>query len=217
MKKALLMIGGIGLIVLALLAVPSTCLTIFILPERYQSTTRIQIPAPPEIKEPLAVRGVPYWVRTEAEVVQSKSVLYRVVERLKLNEIWARKYKETGLLSQDVCFVILKSSLEVRPVPDTSLLAIQVTSEHAGEAAQIANEVGKVYLETALAGAKEAAGPGAPAAAPARIIDPAEPALRPIGSKGAKMAVALLACALLGATGGVLVFLAVRRAKPAGH
>jgi capsular polysaccharide biosynthesis protein len=211
MKKTLLLICGIGLILVAILIVPSTCLVLFILPERYQSAARIQIAAPPEIKGAVAVRGVPYWVQTEVEAVSSKAVLNRVIERLKLNEIWSRKYKETGVLSQDVSFLILFSSLQVRPVPNTCLIEIRVVSEKPSEAAQIANEVARVYAEAALARAKASARPDTPAVAPVQILDPAEPSFRPIGAKGPKIALALLASALLGTPGGIGVFLAVRR------
>ncbi len=217
MKKALLMIGGMGLILLALLLVPSTCLILFILPERYQSVARLRISAPREIKGPVAVHGVPYWVQTEAELVPSQAVLYQVIERLKLNEAWAQKYKETGLLPREVCFLILRSDLQVRPVPNTCLLEIRVTSEKRSEAAQIANEIAKVYADTALARAKETATTDTPLPPPVQIIDPAEPALRPTGSKGPQIAAALLVSALLGAGGGALIFLAVRRPSRPRH
>jgi hypothetical protein len=58
--------------------------------------------------------------------IQSKAVLDKVIERLKLNEVWARKYKETGMLAQDVSFLILKSMLDLRPSRNTSLLEIRV-------------------------------------------------------------------------------------------
>jgi len=143
------------LAVFLLVAITTTLVT-FILPEAYLSTARIQVD-----KDTPDVSGVterftyiqpydPYWIQTEFEKIQSKSVLYKVIENLKLNQVWARKYKDTGTLQPDVTLLILKSMLDIRQSRNTSLIEIRVVSEKAGEAAQIANEIAKVYAEVRL-------------------------------------------------------------------
>ena len=202
MKKTLLQMAGIGLIGLGILVIPSTLLVLSILPEHYQSIARVQISAPLEM---------PDWVQTEAEVIQSKLVLGKVIERLNLDEVWAKKYKDAGKLSKDVAFLILKSTLEVRPTRGTRLLQIRVVNEQAGEAAQIANAIARVYAEIALAKAKQSARPGQRVETPVEIIDLAEPAPRPIAAKGTKITVAVLVSLFLVASGGVLILLAIWR------
>ncbi|MCX6904235.1 MAG: Wzz/FepE/Etk N-terminal domain-containing protein [Verrucomicrobia bacterium] len=131
----------------------TTTLVTFILPEAYSSTVRIQVE-----KDSPDVAGVtertylpaydPYWIQTEFEKIQSKTVLYKVIERLGLNQVWAKKYKDTGTLPNDVTFMILKSMLDVRQSRNTSLIEIRVVSEKAFEAAQIANKIAEIYGET---------------------------------------------------------------------
>jgi uncharacterized protein involved in exopolysaccharide biosynthesis len=213
MKRVLLLVFGIGLIGLAVLLTPSAMLTVFILPERYSSEARVQIAAPTGIQAPIPARGVPYWVQTEAEIVQSKPILEQVVSNLDLGREWGKKYKEVGSLPPEVACLILKSSLKVHPVPNTSLLAIRCESERAAEAARNANEIAKVYCESRLAQAKETAAPGTGVVAPAGIIDQAEPALRPVNTKAPAIVVAVAVSAFLGLSGVALLFLARRAPK----
>jgi polysaccharide biosynthesis transport protein len=143
------------LAVFLLVAITTTLVT-FILPESYQSTVRIQVEKDtPDVRALTEGSGYlptfdPYWIQTEFEKIQSKTVLYQVIKNLKLNEVWARKYRDAGTLPIDVTFMILKSALDVRQSRNTSLIEIRVTSEKAVEAAQIANEIAKVYAKTRL-------------------------------------------------------------------
>jgi polysaccharide biosynthesis transport protein len=141
------------LAVFLLVAITTTLVT-FILPEAYQSTVRIQVEKDsPDVTALTERVGYvqpydPYWIQTEFEKIQSKTVLYKVIENLNLNQVWARKYKDSGTLPLDVTFMILKSMLDVRQSRNTSLIEIRVTSEKPVEAAQVANEIAKVYGET---------------------------------------------------------------------
>ena len=132
----------------------TTTLVTFILPEAFSSTVRIQVE-----KDSPDVSGImgdrlyapgydPYWIQTEFEKIQSKVVLYKVIDRLNLNQVWARRYKDSGNLQPEVTFLILKSMLDVRQSRNTSLIEIRVVSETPAEAAKIANEIAKVYGET---------------------------------------------------------------------
>jgi polysaccharide biosynthesis transport protein len=136
-----------------LLVALTTTLVTFILPEAYSSTVRIQVekeaPDVSVFSERTYSPGYdPYWIQTEFEKIQSKKVLYEVINRLDLNKAWARRYKESGSLQTEVTFMILKSMLDVRQSRNTSLIEIRVISENAQEAARIANEIALVYRIT---------------------------------------------------------------------
>ena len=138
-----------------LLVALTTTLVTFILPEAYSSTVRIQVEKDtPDVSALLGDRAYsggnpydPYWLQTEFEKIQSKTVLYKVIERLGLNREWAKKYKESGELRNEMTYMILKSMLNVRQSRGTSLIEISVISEKPGEAAQIANKIAEVYGE----------------------------------------------------------------------
>lgn len=141
------------IIAVFLLVALTTTLVTFILPQSYVSTARIRVD-----KDVQDVRGLnegqvfggydPYFLQTEFEVIQSKTVLYKVIENLDLNREWAKKLKETGDLKTEVAYYILKGQLDVRQARNTSLIEIRVFSEDPKEAAVIANEIAKVYGET---------------------------------------------------------------------
>lgn len=90
----------------------------------------------------------PYWNQTEFERIQSKPVLYKVIENLKLNEEWAKKRNGGKKLQTDETFALLKKMLDVRPHRNTSLIDIRVKDEDSVEAARIANEIAAVYSDT---------------------------------------------------------------------
>jgi Mg-chelatase subunit ChlD len=89
----------------------------------------------------------PFLIQTEAERIQSKAVLSKVVEKLKLNEAWAGKDGRQKL-SDEEAVAQLKKRLEVRTVPKTTLIDIRAKGEDAEEAARIANTVAQVYADS---------------------------------------------------------------------
>ncbi|MFA5689483.1 MAG: polysaccharide biosynthesis tyrosine autokinase [Kiritimatiellales bacterium] len=89
----------------------------------------------------------PYFLRTQFEVIQSKPVLYEVMDRLNLQEIWAKKDEP---LTKEITYKMLRSSLSVSPYRDTTLISIIAESEDPLEAARIANEVAAVYRDMRL-------------------------------------------------------------------
>src|SRR6185369_1632072 len=141
-----------------LLVTLTTTLVTFILPESYSSTVRISVEKDAQDIEriggrPNASAGFydPYFLQTEFEKIQSKSVLYTVITNLDLNTKWAARYKEEGSLRTDVTFLILKSHIDVRQSRNTTLIEIRVFSEDKDEAAKIANTIAEVYRDTRLA------------------------------------------------------------------
>ncbi|MBN2506977.1 MAG: polysaccharide biosynthesis tyrosine autokinase [Verrucomicrobia bacterium] len=145
------------IIAVFLLVAITTTLVTFILPESYSSLVRIRVD-----KDVGDVSGLftqertfnpfdPYWVETEFQTIQSKSILYQVITNLGLNRTWAEKFKLPEELSTDLTFSILKRQIQVSQTRNTSLIEIKVFSEDPQEAADIANEIAVVYRESRLA------------------------------------------------------------------
>jgi capsular exopolysaccharide synthesis family protein len=142
------------LAVFLLVALTSTLVT-FILPESFLSTARIAIE-----KDVSDVGGLgyeqratgwdPYWIQTEFEKIQSKTILYQVITNLNLNHRWAQRMKEENDLRLDIAYSILKGMVDVRQSRNTSLIEIRVVSEDKLEAAEIANKIADVYREYRL-------------------------------------------------------------------
>jgi polysaccharide biosynthesis transport protein len=84
-----------------LLVVITTTAVTFILPESYMSMARIEVSKDVSDISPLmptAQQGQydPYFLQTEFEKIRSQWVLNRVVENLKLNDVWTKRYHAEG-------------------------------------------------------------------------------------------------------------------------
>ncbi len=153
------------IIAVFLLVAITTTLVTFILPESFASTVRIAVE-----KDAPDVQGIgnqsfyqsfdPYWIETQFQTIQSKSILHQVIENLKLNKVWAEKLKEEGELPTDVTYGLLKRAVDVRQSRNTSLIEIKVFSEDKDESPRIANEIAKVYRDYRLALRREASSRG---------------------------------------------------------
>src|SRR5215217_1213132 len=80
-----------------LLVVLTTTAVTFILPETYMSTARIEVgkdtPDIGSILNPTTPIGYdPYFIQTEFEKIKSQRVLHRVIDELKLQEKWAKRF-----------------------------------------------------------------------------------------------------------------------------
>ncbi len=143
------------IIAVMLLVVITTTVVTYFLPEYYMSTVRLTVD-----RDASDVSGVggqqnyfgydPYFILTEFEKIQSKNVLYEVIERLKLNERWAKDYGGGEKLKTTETFTILRSLMDVRQSRNTSLIEIRLFSRDPKEAAEIANAVADVYREVRL-------------------------------------------------------------------
>ena len=115
-----------------LLVTITTTLVTFILPKSYASTVRIAVD-----KNSQSVGGLdgqkssyafdPYWIQTEFEKIQSKTMLHVVITNLSLNRRWAPRLKEEGDLKTDLTYSILKSQIDVRQSRNTSLISAVIT------------------------------------------------------------------------------------------
>jgi capsular polysaccharide biosynthesis protein len=163
-----------------LLAVGTSALINFILPESYSSTVRIR----------------PGWSvgnragQLEFESIQSVQVLSKVIADLNLNQAWGRKYGGSSLLNPSESLKLLKARINVRPVRGTDLIEIRAFSADAAEAAKLANAIAVTYREYRSS------------AFSVEIVDRAFPGVRPVRpNKPANIA--------FGVGGGMLLALAV--------
>lgn len=85
----------------------------------------------------------PFFVMTQFEILQSKEVLYRVIEDLKLVQRWDQKYRLGQ--SKVKAYQILSKLIDPRQVRSTSIIEINVYSKDKAEAAEIANKIAEVY------------------------------------------------------------------------
>jgi uncharacterized protein involved in exopolysaccharide biosynthesis len=100
-----------------LLVTITTTVVTFWMPKMYSSTVRVRV----EKDAPdVALMGErqyggggydPYWMTTEFETIQSKSILYQVITNLDLNKKWASKYGEENELRTDITYQILKGAV----------------------------------------------------------------------------------------------------------
>lgn len=128
-------------------------LVTMILPESFASTARIKVERDRTDIEGLADTGArerfnpydPYFIQTEFEIIQSETILGRVIDTVNLNDVWGKKYYDGTRLKDTEALTMLRGRLDVRPVRNTTLLDIRVFSEDPREAAELANQIAKSY------------------------------------------------------------------------
>src|SRR6185295_16617941 len=136
-----------------LLVVITATLVTFILPESFSSVCRIKIE-----RDLTDIDGMgagsrsmsaydPYFIQTEFETIQSEVILVPVIENLKLNEVWGKKYGTGGPLKNIETIGLLKGRMDLRPVRSTSLVEIRFHSEDKEEASQLANAIAVAYKD----------------------------------------------------------------------
>jgi len=146
------------IIAVFLLVVITATLVTFILPESYSSFARIKVERDKSDIQELAGGSMggrfstydPYFVTTEFEIIQSETILGKVIEALKLDEMWGKKFGDGGKLKHDQTLGLLRGSLKLIPVRNTPLIDIRVYTDNPEEAAQIANQVAKTYQQWRL-------------------------------------------------------------------
>ena len=137
-----LLAAGILLIILGL--------RVLLQPTTYQAFARIRIERDPgEVSAPGDARSSssydPHFLQTEMEVVQSELILGKVIDQLDLGKQWGMSYGGGGRLRLSECLQLLRGRLELRPVPGTTVLEVQVRSDKAEESAQLANAIAQAY------------------------------------------------------------------------
>ncbi len=146
-----------------LLVVLTTTAVTFVLKPTYLSTARIEVEKQPTDFDPFLRPQVqnqfdPYFIQTEFEKIQSKPILYKVIESQGLRKTWGEKLKTT--LSEAEAYLMLRRNLDVRQSRNTSLIEIRSYSEDRNEASAIANEVANVYKDSRVDEKKRQAASG---------------------------------------------------------
>ena len=137
----------------AILVVLTGTVYTLMLPNIYASSVRISVSEDaPEINPFSGPQSSyssynPYFLRTQFEILQSKPILYEVVNRLNLQQEWGKGGEK---LPREVALKILKNSVSVFQQRDTSLIVISVKRDNPEEAADIGNELAEVYRDSRL-------------------------------------------------------------------
>jgi len=137
----------------AILVVLTGTVYTLMLPNIYASSARIAVSEDAPTINPFAAQESyyssynPYFLRTQFEVLQSKPILYEVINRLNLRAEWGKGGEP---LPRDVAHKIIKNSISVFQQRDTSLIVISVKRDDPVEAAKIANEIAEVYRDSRL-------------------------------------------------------------------
>lgn len=133
-KRTIQELFGIGLIGMGVLLPISTMMRCLLVPPEYLSTVRI---IPPKSAFTTVAR--------EVEIIQSPRILHPAITNLNLNQKFAHRLISEEPLPTEVTFSLLKHQLEVTEEEEAHLISIGVFSEDRGEAADIANEIARVY------------------------------------------------------------------------
>jgi capsular exopolysaccharide synthesis family protein len=140
-----------AVIILVFLLVSATATFVtFVLPKSYSSSARIEVHLPStDIANmsgtSLANAYDPYFIETEFQVIQSQTILDRVIEALNLNEHWTQKYSRATELKTPETRAMLKGMISLAAERNTSLIDITVYADDPDEAQQIAEKVAEVY------------------------------------------------------------------------
>ena len=169
-----------------------------ILPESFTSTARVKLTPnlaetsqTPDSRSPSGTYD-PYLIQTECEVMQSEEILASVISALDLDQEWGRRYGGGAPFKTPETMAMLKSRMVLRPVRNTSLIAISVSGDRPEETAQIANEIAQNYQKRDNSRSFQV-----------EIVDRASPPLRPSRpNKPLNLAVGVLLGLVLGTAAG---------------
>jgi beta-lactamase regulating signal transducer with metallopeptidase domain len=137
-------VAGGALIALGLLAIVVS-VVMMLTPNRYCSTVVISVRKEAQSANAPRADFDPYFIATEAERIQSKVVLYPVIESFGLRKKWAARSNQGEELSEQEAFNLLLHNLKVRQSRNTKLMEISVFDEDRDEAAKLANAIAESF------------------------------------------------------------------------
>lgn len=121
-------------------------------PRQYQSSVFIEVRSTaqnPHIWGPGGDTSMPIHdpqlAPTVFQVIKRTSILYPVIDDLKLDKKWSEKGES---LSREQCFLLLRNRVQVEEIRSTDLLQVSVFDKDAHLAAAIANKIVAVYQDT---------------------------------------------------------------------
>src|SRR5580704_4634796 len=124
-----------AVIILVFLLVSITAAFVtFLLPKSYSSKARIEIHLPStdiaNFSGPSMANSYdPYFIETEFQVIQSQTILDRVIDQLNLNDRWTEKYNRATKLKTAETRGILKGMISLAAERNTSLIDITVYAD----------------------------------------------------------------------------------------
>ena len=141
-----------GIVLLTfLLVVISTALVTYLLPKKYSARTTLELQMPSADSgafdsngERKAPGSDPRYLETQFEIIQSKEVLYPVVEKQGLGQKWA---VDGQPMSRENCYYKLRSMMGLKEVHGTELLQIEVKSTSPEEARDLVNAIAENYQD----------------------------------------------------------------------
>ncbi len=141
----------IALIMAVVLA--TTLIVTLFLPRWYLSTTKVRVEKPESDVKLFQAQSSgaydPYFLQDQNKIMQSEKILYPVIDHLGLSTRLAAVAGAPGAtLPRDLAFRYLTAKmLRVEPQRSSSLIEINVLAQDPALAADVANEVAKVYAE----------------------------------------------------------------------
>ncbi len=150
----------IVLLTFLIVVATGTAITLM-LPKTYMASTRIAVRRElPDVGVFEQGRGVspgqqydPFFLRTQFEILQSRSILHDVIQQMGLREHFGQAYHPEGQpLSLQDAYTLLQRSMRVHQYRDTNLIELQIWRSHPAEtaredAARIANKVVEVFRD----------------------------------------------------------------------
>ena len=195
----------------------------FLLPKAYHATTTIRVEKDPSEMIRPGQEGAgsapfdPFFIQTEFEKIQSKLILYPVISNLNLNHTWGKKVKDAALKTE-VTYRLLKERIEISQSRGSALFEISAWSDDPAEAAALANEIARVYRESAGASRREQQTRGKEKTEsvkpPVEIIDVAETPPRPARPNHAIGVAMLVLGGVSLLTGFLLLLMTTRLERP---
>ena len=123
-----------------------------LLPKWYLSTAKIRVEKPEsEVKlfqNQNSAYYDPYFIQDQFEIIQSEKILYRVIEDLNLNTVLGREINDGQVLPSATTYrYLIDKMLRVESRRATSLIEINVYSRQPKLAADLSNDIARVYAE----------------------------------------------------------------------
>ncbi|HXN35428.1 MAG TPA: AAA family ATPase [Opitutaceae bacterium] len=139
------------------LVLATTLVATAFLPRWYLATTKVKVEKPEgEVKLFQAASNTaydPYFLQDQFKIMQSEKILYPVIDRLGLNtRLAAYVGAPGGTLTSDLTYqYMVNKMLRVESQRSSSLIEINVYAQDPALAADIANEIAKLYSEDRIA------------------------------------------------------------------
>ncbi|MCF3649125.1 GumC family protein [Synoicihabitans lomoniglobus] len=145
------MVAGLTLIVLATAAVVT-----MLLPKWYLSTAQVRVEKPDGAVKLFQNQGSaaydPYFLQDQFKIMQSPKILYPVIEHLDLNREIGLMLDSPEALPIDITLgYLVNEMLQLESPRNSSFIDINVYAQRPQLAADIANEIARVYSEDRIA------------------------------------------------------------------